>query len=58
MTTKVNRYKTYFGGSAEKESGADGEFGAGCIADRIQLFHTPPRFEVYGQIGHLPSVGR
>ena len=52
----VNRYRCYFGGSASKEGGADGKFSSGKTADGSRLFTDPPRFEVYGQIGHLPSM--
>ena len=54
--TSVNRYRCYFGGSASKEGGADGKFSSGKTADGSRLFTDPPRFEVYGQIGHLPSM--
>jgi len=53
--TEVNRYHSKFGGAESKESGADGKFFAGLLVEGINLFKRPPRFEVYGQLGHLPS---
>lgn len=51
----VNRYHSKFGGPESKESGADGKFFAGLVAEGKELFRRPPRFEVYSQLGHLPS---
>lgn len=53
--SEVNRYHSKFGGAESKESGADGKFFAGLLVEGINLFKRPPKFEVYGQLGHLPS---
>lgn len=55
MVGIMDHYKSPYGGAESKESGADGKFFAGQTAERIELFKRPPKFEVFGKLGHLPS---
>ena len=48
-------FKSPYGGVESKESGADGKFFAGQNTNGINLFKRPPRFAVFGQLGHRPS---
>ncbi len=48
-------YQPPYGGPASKESGADGKFFEGKRTNGISLFKEPPRWEVYGKLGHIPS---
>jgi len=54
-SNEIDRFHSKFGSPESKESGADGKFTAGLTAESRDLFKHPPRFEVYGQLGHLPS---
>lgn len=51
----MDNYQSPYGGAESKESGADGKFFKGQTTDSITLFKRPPRFEVFGKLGHLPS---
>lgn len=54
-TTKIDRFHSPYGGEESKESGANGKFIKGQTTDSITLFKRPPRFEVFGKLGHIPS---